>query len=102
MDAMDVVFNWLFLTVAAYEFSAIFAKKRDWTISGHSWDARDYLWGRIVVDVLIFWLVWHIVIDDTFFVQGPSWVDLIVVAVGVAWAIWSFHWEEKRQVRKET
>ena len=90
---MDLAFTILFWVVLAYEGVAIISKRRGDTISEHSWDARDYYWGRMLVDPLVIWLLWHITIDDTFFVQGVSWVDLIVVAVAAIWAHFSFRWQ---------
>lgn len=91
---MDAFFNLVLVLVLTYEGIAIWTKKRGDTISEHSWDLRDYLWGRIVVDTLLIWLLWHITVDDTFFIQGPSWVDAIIVVGAIYWAWWSFNWEK--------
>lgn len=87
---MDLAFNILFWIVLAYEMAAIGSKRLGDTISEHSWDARDYYWGRMFVDTLLIWLMWHIIIDDTFFQQGVSLVDLVVVFVGAGWSHISF------------
>ena len=92
---MDWLFAFLFWAVLLYEGAAILSKRRGDTISEHSWDARDYYWGRMFVDPLVIWLLWHLVIDDTFFQQGVSWVDLIVVGVAVLWAHFSYRWQHE-------
>ncbi len=82
---MDAVFWLLFVAVIGYEAVALAAKRRGWTISGHAWDFRSWRppWSGVLLDVLMVWLFWHLVVDDLFFVQAASWVDVVVVA-GVA------------------
>lgn len=92
---MDAFFNLVLVLVLLYEGVAIWTKRRGDTISEKSWDARDFLWGRILIDTLIVWLLWHITIDDTFFMPGPSWVDLLIVGGAVYWAWWSYQWENQ-------
>ena len=89
---MDLAFDILFWAVLLYEVVALLTKKLGDTISEHSWDARDYYWGRMFVDTLLIWLLWHIIIDDQFFQAGASWVDVFIVAGGVAWSHYSFKW----------
>ena len=80
---MDAAFWLLFGAVAVYEAVALSAKRTDWTISGKAWQFRDLRppWTGAALDTLWLWLGWHLVFDDLFFVQGGSWVDLVLVPV---------------------
>ena len=97
MSTPDLIFAFILIAVLVWEFVAIVHDRRNDTISEKSWSLRDHaLWGRMLIDTLVIWILWHIVIDPTFFEQGISWVDLIVVGVGVVWSYWSWVWQRNR------
>jgi len=92
---METIFIIVLIAVAGYEGVAIVNKRRQDTISEKSWSLRNRsLWGRMGVDTLVIWLLYHIVIDDTVGVAGTSYIDLAVVAGAIGWSV--FSWRRKK------
>ena len=87
---MDLAFAVLLVAVVGYEGLALYFKRKGDTISEHTWDVRRFLWGRIGVDSLTTWLLWHLTIDPVVGVEGASPFDLIFVGLGTGWALWSW------------
>ena len=79
---MTAVFWGLLVAVAGYEAAALWTARRGDTISERLRSLRGWSWWmRLLVDDLVVWLVWHLVLDPDL---GAGWVDLgIVAAVSV-------------------
>lgn len=82
---MDLVFYLLLIAVLGYEATALATRRRGDTISEHSWDLRIRfpIWGGLALDVLLVWLLYHISIDQLLGIVGPSWIDLVLIAVTI-------------------
>lgn len=88
---MDFIFWILLILVVVYEIVALVTKRRGDTISEKAWSLRERVppWGRIIVDSLIIWLAWHLIVDPVFFEAGAGWGDLVVIIVA-ALVSWKF------------
>lgn len=89
----------LLLAALLYEMVAIFNKKRGDTISERNWDVRDYSWwSRMILDTFLVWAFWHLLVDDAFFIQGPSWVDIVIIVIAAAISLWTWRRDTKKAV----